>query len=235
MKTLLNITLAAFAVLSAGVANAQQCSNCAPPATPTAGPGSNPGCVGCGTSANNYITVAGAAAARATELNTSFVFQNGDRQYACVDQAGAGGNTADLIQDSRNDLADYGNNGYQNQINSGVGASSGYGKNVAWADQLGDRNVVVQKQNGSGNVATIHQGDWDLNVAVQDQTGYRNQAHAVQDLGTNSSFSMQVQRGSGSIPTGHDNFSSVLQTTRDNAWSATVQEGSNNSAAVYQH
>jgi hypothetical protein len=231
MKALQKLTLIAFAVLSAGVAQAQNpCVNCAPPARPTPPAFRDPGCLTCGATANNFITVASQAtrALGATD-NYSNVFQNGELQYACVDQAGPG-NSAVINQNAQNDPADYGNNAWTTQVNNGVGSA---GRNTAYSEQTGDRNIIVQNQTGTGNQARARQGDEDFDVSYQDQTGYRNQAYSDQD-GAFSQYSLQIQKGSGAYPVGHDNYSTVTQRS-GSAYSATVQEGRNNTVAVYQH
>lgn len=230
MKTLQKITLVAFAVLSAGVANAQSnpCVTCAPPARPTPPALVDPGCLTCGSAANAYWSVAQAAAARTATDNFSNVYQNGHLQYACVDQAGPG-NTAQLSQNSNNDAADYGNNAWQTQVNDG-GAG---GRNSAYGEQLGDRSTIVQSQTGSGNIARAKQADEDFYVSYQEQHGQGNHAYSDQDVSFNE-YSMQMQTGGGGGGAGLNNYSTVTQRS-DHAWSATVQEGQNNSVAVYQH
>ena len=228
MKTLQKLTLVAFAVLSAGAAQAQ-CVSCAPPARPTPPSPRDPGCLTCGTSANAFTDVATSAAFRSSTQNLSNVFQNGALQYACVDQAGPG-NSATINQNSANDPSDYGNNAWTSQINNGIG---GAGQNTAYSEQTGDRSVIVQKQTGTGNSARARQGDEDFNVSYQDQTGYSNKAYSDQD-GAFSQYSMQLQKGSGAFAVGHDNYSTVTQRTTG-AYSTTVQEGVSNTVAVYQH
>ena len=98
MKTLQKITLVAFAVLSAGVAQAQ-CVNCAPPDRPTPPSPRDPGCIACSFNPNSFISVAGQAGRTlAATDNFSTVYQNGALQYACVDQMGPG-NSADISQE----------------------------------------------------------------------------------------------------------------------------------------
>ena len=244
MKTLQKITLLAFAVLSAGAANAQApkaCMDCTPPTvTPPRQKPPMPGCLtgDCDGVKPNTETNVATAQLRGGHLNNSYVFQNGATQYACVEQIGGNGvhaNTANLIQDSRNDAADYGNRGYQTQTYSSSGANSGRGNNVAYGAQYGDRNVIIQKQTGSGNLAVAYQGDWDKNVSYQEQEGRGNRAFSDQDGGTNNSFSMQIQKGTAGFAQNQDNYSNVTQTTKDKSWAATVQEGKNNAVTVYQH
>ena len=229
MKTLQKIALVAFAVLSAGVAQAQ-CVNCAPPARPTPPSPRDPGCLSCGAAANTFTSVSAQAtrALGATD-NYSNVFQNGALQYACVDQAGPG-NSAEINQNSQNDPSDYGNNAWTSQVNNGVG---GAGRNMAYSEQTGDRNVIVQKQTGTGNKARARQGDEDFDVSYQDQTGYSNQAYSDQD-GAFSQYSLQLQKGNTPYANGNNNCSTITQRS-GSAWSTTVQEGQNNSVAVYQH
>lgn len=237
MKTLQKIALVAFAVLSAGVANAQTnpCMNCMPPVTPKPGPNADPGCITCGVSPNNIATdrARSAAVANRTEINTSFVFQNGDNQFACVEQTGTGGNQADLIQDAKGTSDDGTNNAWQFQSNTSTDAASGHGKNTAWAQQLGDHSMILQTQTGSNNKARANQGDWDRNIAYQNQTGYSNTAVLGQEYG-HDNYSVQVQKGYTAAPVGHDNLSTVSQYNGGN-WSVTEQEGHNNTAAVFQH
>jgi len=179
---------------------------------------------------NKLTSVQDAINARTTTTNNNaFVFQNGHDQYACVEQIGANGNTADLRQDANNDISDYGNNAWQKQTNDG----SGKGKNVAYGAQYGDRSTLVQKQDGSGNRARAVQGDQDFNTAYQEQVGYSNRAYVDQN-GANNQTSMQLQVDGGGGGIGHDNYSTVTQRT-DHAWSATIQEGQNNAVSVYQH
>jgi len=241
MKTLQKITLVAFAVLSAGAANAQApvaCMNCAPPSVAPPRQADRPGCLTCGGTVANLETNVTTAQLRGNHLNNSFVFQNGRNQFACVDQAGGNGinaNTANLIQDSQNDNADYGNRGYQTQTYSSTGVNSGRGNNEAFGAQYGDRNVIIQKQTGSGNLASAYQGDWDKNVSYQEQEGRGNHAYSDQGAGANNSFSMQIQKGTGGYTQNQDNYSNVTQSTHNYAWSATVQEGKDNAVTVYQH
>lgn len=180
---------------------------------------------------NKLTSVQDAVNARTNGTNNNaFVFQNGHDQYACVEQIGANGNTADLLQDAKDDKADYGNNAWQKQDNNGSAAK---GKNVAYGAQYGDRSTLVQNQSGSGNRARAVQGDQDFNTAYQEQVGYSNRAYVDQD-GAFNQTSMQLQISGGGGGTGHDNYSTVTQRT-DHAWSATIQEGQNNAVSVYQH
>ena len=226
MKNLQRIALVAFAVLSAGVANAQNtCTNCTPPNSPKPDGITDPGCLGC-TPTKNIIDENRVRSAATSQ--TSFVLQNGHNQFACVDQAGPGRNQADLFQDAKDDKSDGVNNAYQIQSNTVAGSVM----NKAWADQLGDNSLVVQKQSGSGNQARSHQGDWDFNIAYQEQDGDLNKAYVNQD-GGHSSFSVQTQLAGGGVGKGV-NYSAVTQTGGGD-WSVTRQEGANNAVTVYQH
>ncbi len=238
MKTLQKFTLMAFAILSAGAANAQAPANCMNCAPPTVGPPTRanaPSCFNCGSVSANLETNVTTAQARGGHLNNSFVFQQGLNQFACVDQAGGIGtyaNTANLIQDSQGDISDYGNRGYQTQSYQSSGVNSGRGNNEAYGAQYGDRNVIIQKQTGSGNLASAIQGDWDKNVSYQEQEGRGDRAFSTQDDGTNNSFSMQIQKGGGGYAQNQDNYSNVTQTTLDYSWSANVQQGQINAVTV---
>jgi hypothetical protein len=236
MNTLQKLTLMAFAILSAGVANAQSCSNCTPPTiTPPTGNPGGPTCTTCGTTRGpGDLTKLIEKREGQMGVATSFVHQLGREQFACVDQAGPGGNTATVIQNPLGDLKDDNNVAYQTQSNpggtSGVGS---HGKNVAYALQKGSEGIVVQEQKGSGNVASAIQNDYDDNIAVQSQAGYKNQAFLLQKSGDNN-FSLQVQRGMGGAGDGHDNYSAVTQDAT-NSHSIVLQEGAYNTSAVNQH
>lgn len=230
MKILQKITVVAFALLSAGAANAQTnpCSNCAPPDRPSAPTPVDPGCGTCGLAANSYFSVSQAEALRVSTANISNVLQNGHLQYACIEQSGSGGNLAELSQNAKGDRSDFGNNAWQNQFNDG-GAG---GRNSAYGEQLGDRSTIVQKQSGSGNMARAKQADDDYNVSYQDQDGKQNHAYSQQNA--YADYSYQRQTGGGGGGAGDNNSSSVTQNSNF-AHSTTVQEGQNNTVYVYQH
>lgn len=217
MKTLQKLALIAVAVFSAGAANAQECVNCTPPEITTPEGGSQPECRDCDRGQNSgQNRYANASDSRGSSRQTSYVLQRGDNQFACVDQIG-NDNQADLIQSSdgvgRNDA-------YQTQKNL-----FSLDDNVAYGRQTGDRNLLVQDQNGGDNLASAVQSG-DRNVAGQLQRGDGNSAYMVQRSDRN--FAVQIQRGD-------DNVASTLQNNIDSQWSATVQRGDNNTVSVHQH
>ena len=231
MKTLQKLTLMAFAVLSAGVANAQtQCSNCTPPSISQPPVVNRPACPTCATAPNS--TAASRLAVFASQplpdvilTNSSSVFQSGDRQYACVEQI-FGDNVAGLVQaptaagGGRNDA-------YQYQYNPTTNDNRMYGA------QSGSDNLLVQRQSGGGNYARAEQSG-NNNVGAQSQGdilaggGSSTNNAAIMRQQSDNNASIQYQRGS-------SNYSDVAQYNINGNWSATTQLGTNNRVVVNQH
>ena len=232
MKTLQKLTLLAFAVLSAGAANAQtQCLNCTPPAITQPPHRDDPGCRNCSTSANFQLN---RLATRTTAqpgpdvnfLNSSSVYQRGTNQYACVDQV-FGDNVATLVQDAGSTTARGGNDAYQSQYNPT------FVDNVMYGSQTGSNNFLIQRQAGGGNLARASQSG-NGNVAGQSQgaldgSGLSTNSNMYLRQQSDNNTSVQYQRGS-------TNTSDVAQFGGINGnWSATTQLGSNNTVVVNQH
>ena len=233
MKTLQKLTLMAFALLSAGVANAQspQCSNCTPPTITPPATRSDPGCRTCGIVANSAATRYATQSARPASPNNSLspnasaVFQQGTNQYACVEQLGYD-NSADLIQDAGSATGAGRNDAYQTQL-SFVGTID----NVLYGKQTGTDNLLVQHQNGYDNLGRATQSG-NGNLAAQDQGGtsstdHGNSAYVIQS--SNNNASIQYQRG-------NSNTTDVYQHSPTNSnWAGTNQNGTNNFVSVNQH
>ena len=232
MKTLQKLTLMAFAILSAGVANAQapQCTNCTPPTINPPATRPEPSCRNCSLGPNSPTTRYAAQAARpanTTSLtpNQSAVFQQGTNQYACVEQLGYD-NTADLVQDAGSATAAGRNDAYQTQ-RSFVGTID----NVLYGRQNGRDNLLVQNQNGYDNLGRAVQTG-NGNLAAQDQGGasstdHGNAAYVYQSSDNNASI--QYQRG-------NDNTSDVYQHSPTNSnWAGTNQNGTSNVVSINQH
>ena len=232
MKTLQKLTLMAFAILSAGVANAQapQCSNCTPPTVtpPSARP--DPGCRTCASAPNSdggrYTTQSTRPSSTASLTpNQSAIFQQGTNQFACVEQLGYD-NTADLIQDAGSATGIGRNDAYQTQ-RSFVGTAD----NVLYGEQRGRDNLLVQNQNGYDNLGRVIQTG-NGNLAAQDQgdassTDHGNSAYSIQTSDNNASI--QYQRG-------NTNTSDIYQHSPTSSnWAGTNQNGTNNYAHVNQH
>ena len=230
MKTLQKLTLVAFAVLSAGAANAQQCVNCAPPVVNAPQPGSDPNCRDCSsTGPNSSLATRRVLAAASqpgpsnfTSINSSTVFQQGTHQYACVEQIGRD-NYATLIQNAGSATAAGRNDAYQTQRNI-----INFQDNVAYGLQTGTDNLMVQNQDGYNQYARARQTG-NGNIAGQDQggvSGHGNSAYVFQT--SNGNTSIQYQRGV-------DNTSDVYQHVENGNWAGTTQLGTANTVAVNQH
>lgn len=231
MKTLQKLTLLAFAVLSAGAANAQtQCLNCTPPAITQPPHRTEPGCRNCSTSANYSVNRLRDATlfqpgVNVAGINSSSVYQRGTNQYACVEQV-FGDNVATLVQDAGSATARGRNDAYQYQYNpTSV-------DNVMYGSQTGSGNFLIQRQAGSGNLARASQTG-SGNIAGQSQgsldgSGLNNNSNMYLRQQSDDNISVQYQRGNG-------NTSDVAQYNRNGSWSATAQLGSNNTVVVNQH
>lgn len=231
MKTLQKLTLMAFAILSAGVANAQQCTNCTPPTITPPSHREDPGCRNCSLAPNSaagrYASQSARPASPNNNLspNASSVFQQGTNQYACVEQMGYD-NSADLIQDAGSATTAGRNDAYQTQM-SFVGTVD----NVLYGKQTGTDNLLVQHQNGYDNLGRATQSG-NGNLAAQDQGGtsstdHGNSAYVLQQ--SNSNASIQYQRGD-------SNTSDVWQHSPTSSnWAGTNQNGTNNVASINQH
>ena len=232
MKTLQKLTLLAFAVLSAGAANAQtQCLNCTPPAIAQPPHRNDPGCRNCSTSANFSLNRLSAVTQFQPGINligtnSSSVYQRGTNQYACVEQV-LGDNVATLVQDAGSAATRGGNDAYQYQYNPSSA------DNVMYGSQTGSSNFLIQRQAGSGNLARASQTG-SGNIAGQSQgsqldgSGLANNSNMYLRQESNNNISVQYQRG-------NDNTSDVAQYDRNGSWSATNQLGSNNTVVVNQH
>ena len=236
MKTLQKLTLMAFAVLSAGAANAQNpsaphqtCVNCTPPTIVQPPHASRPPCPGCGTASNlNAQALVNAAfgsqpTPNVASINSSSVYQRGTHQFACVDQV-FGDNVATLIQDAGTTSGVGYNDAYQTQYNPGLI------DNLMYGSQTGNTNLLVQGQYGEGNFARAEQSG-NRNIGVQSQGAAGDQSNSSFAILTQSSSdnkSIQYQRGT-------SNYSDVAQYDWNGSWSATTQLGSNNAVVVNQH
>ena len=233
MKTLQKLTLMAFAILSAGAANAQTtCSNCTPPTIVQPPVVNRPDCPNCAATGNIARPTALLASTFASQplpdvvlTNSSSVFQNGNKQFACVEQI-FGDNVAGLVQAPT--VAGGGrNDAYQYQYNPTTNDNRMYGA------QTGNDNLLVQRQSGGGNYARADQRG-NNNIGAQSQgdilaggaSSTSNSAILQQD--TNNNASIQYQRGS-------SNYSDVAQYGINGSWSATTQLGTNNAVIVNQH
>ena len=229
MKTLQKLTLAAFAILSAGAANAQQCVNCAPPVVIAPQGGGDPGCRDCSSAGPNSSSVRFARAtanqpgpSNGNSPNSSTVFQQGTNQYACVEQIGRD-NYATLIQNAGSAGAAGRNDAYQTQRNL-----FSFQDNVAYGLQTGTDNLMVQNQDGYDQYARARQTG-NRNIAGQDQggaLGHGNSAYVLQTSSDN--VSVQYQRGV-------NNTSDVYQHNVNGNWAGTTQLGTANTVAVNQH
>ena len=229
MKTLQKLTLIAFAVLSAGAANAQQCVNCSPPVVNAPQPGRDPLCRECSSTGPNSSSTRFARATanqpgptNASSPNSSTVFQQGTNQYACVEQIGRD-NYATLIQNAGSAGAAGRNDAYQTQRNI-----VNFEDNVAYGLQTGTDNLMVQNQDGYNEYARARQTG-NRNIAGQDQggvSGHGNSAYVLQT--SNDNVSVQYQRGV-------NNTSDVYQHNVSGNWAGTTQLGSSNTVAVNQH
>ena len=232
MKTLQKLTLIAFAVLSAGAANAQQnpqCINCAPPVVNAPQPGRDPGCRECSSTGPNSSRTRFARATanqpgptNANSPNSSTVFQQGTSQYACVEQIGRD-NYATLIQNAGSASAAGRNDAYQTQRNL-----FSFQDNVAYGLQTGTDNLLVQNQDGYNQYARARQTG-NRNIAGQDQggiLGHGNSAYVLQT--SNDNVSVQYQRGV-------NNTSDVYQHNVNGNWAGTTQLGTANTVAINQH
>lgn len=231
MKTLQKLTLMAFAVLSAGAANAQtQCSNCTPPTIVQPPRGQRPDCPSCGTAANiadptaRLTSVASQPLPNVSTINSSSVYQRGTNQFACVEQV-LGDNVATLVQDAGSTTAVGRNDAYQSQYNPGFIDNRMYGA------QTGNNNLLVQRQRGIGNYARAEQSG-NGNIGAQSQgdatTGNSDTSYAILQQSSNNNVAVQYQRGT-------SNFSDVAQYNINGNWSSTTQLGSNNAVIVNQH
>ena len=231
MKTLQKLTLMAFAILSAGAANAQtQCSNCTPPTIVRPPAVNRPDCPNCATTSNQVAATRLAVFASqplpdVRLTNSSSVFQDGDRQYACVEQI-FGDNVAGLVQSPT--VAGGGrNDAYQYQYNPTTNDNRMYGA------QSGSDNLLVQRQSGGGNYARAEQSG-NNNVGAQSQGdilaggGSSTNNAAIMRQQSDNNASIQYQRGS-------SNYSDVAQYNINGNWSATTQLGTNNRVVVNQH
>lgn len=220
MKTLQKLTLMAFAMLSAGVANAQspQCINCTPPTITAPKHNVDPGCRTCALGPNELSVPSADRPNMLPSSSSSSVFQRGASQFACVEQIGFN-NTADLIQAPGRGKSG-GNNAYQTQR----GAAQPDKDNVLYGNQSGNGNLLVQNQNGYDLLGRATQSG-NNNLAYQDQGGHTNSAYVTQS-GTMQA-SIQYQRGSG-------NTSDVYQHGND-SWAGTNQAGTNNVVSINQH
>jgi len=232
MKTLQKLTLLAFAVLSAGAANAQtQCLNCTPPAITQPPHRMDPGCRNCSTGANfdrNRLrdNTQSQPGPDVDFLNSSSVYQRGTNQYACVEQV-FGDNVATLVQDAGSTTARGRNDAYQYQYNpTSV-------DNVMYGLQTGSNNFLIQRQAGGNNLARASQTG-SGNIAGQSQgsqldgSGLSNNGNMYLRQQSDNNISVQYQRGNG-------NTSDVAQYGINGNWSATTQLGSNNTVVVNQH
>lgn len=237
MKTLQKLTLMAFAVLSAGVANAQNtnsphqtCANCTPPTIAQPPRASRPICPACGTAPNQAAQgrIDAAFGAQPTPnvaiINSSSVYQRGTNQFACVDQV-FGDNVATLVQDAGTTGGAGRNDAFQTQYNPTTTDNLMYGSQIGGTD-----NLLVQGQYGGGNFARAEQTG-SRNIGVQSQGASGDQSTSSFAILTQSSSdnkSVQYQRGT-------NNYSDVAQYDWNGSWSATTQLGSNNSVIVNQH
>lgn len=228
MKTLQKITLMAFAVLSAGAANAQtQCNNCTPPTVVQPPTVDRPDCPGCSIGPNSapqtrLNTFNAQPLPEVTHINSSSVYQSGTNQFACVNQIDDD-NVAGLVQSPS--VAGGGHNdAYQSQTNTYSAVD-----NRMYGDQSGSYNLLVQGQNGGGNYARADQSG-NRNVGVQNQGDANNSTSnaAILRQQSNDNASIQYQRGS-------NNTSDVAQYTNSGSWSATNQSGTHNAVIVNQH
>lgn len=236
MKTLQKLTLMAFAIMSAGVANAQTtCTNCTPPSIAQPPHRPDPGCRNCSTAptfsssrlADHTTAQPGTPYSTPptnSSVNSSSVFQQGTFQYACVEQV-TRDNVATLIQDRGTATGNGHNDAYQYQRNA-----TSFVDNVMYGSQSGENNFLIQRQDGYDNLARAFQTG-NGNIAGQSQgdassLAYSNNAHVSQT--SNDNVSVQYQRG-------NNNSSDVAQYNQNANWSATAQLGSNNSVTVNQH
>lgn len=230
MKTLQKLTLMAFAILSAGAANAQtQCNNCTPPTIAQPPRGSRPDCPACGvtTTFNAAARLASAATQpqpNVSTINSSSVYQRGTNQFACVEQV-LGDNVATLIQDAGSTTATGRNDAYQSQYNPG------FIDNVMYGAQTGNNNLLVQGQRGVGNYARAEQSG-NRNIGAQSQgdaaSGNSDSSFAMLQQSSSDNVAVQYQRGT-------SNLSDVAQYNINGNWSSTTQLGSGNSVVVNQH
>lgn len=236
MKTLQKLTMMAFAVLSAGFANAQNtgaphqtCSNCTPPTISQPPHANRPPCPSCSstTTFNAQSAINGAFGSQPTpnvnSINSSSVYQRGTNQFACVEQV-YGDNVATLVQDAGSTAAIGHNDAYQYQYNPRTT------DNLMYGAQTGNNNLLVQRQYGEGNFARAEQSG-NRNIGVQSQGAAGNESNSSYAMLTQSSSdnkSVQYQRGT-------SNVSDVAQYDWNGSWSATTQLGSNNSVVVNQH
>ncbi|RZK27619.1 MAG: hypothetical protein EOO61_23185 [Hymenobacter sp.] len=178
----------------------------------------------------------------------SYVLQNGDSQYASVDQKGFY-NTADIYQNYNNAAGANANNATQVQNNDGRDGFMG-ARNIAYIAQNGSASSASQNQLGTGNVASTTQGTGTHNSADQQQTGKSNSAD-ISQIGSNSD-AIQFQNGNSDTAriiqgAGSGNYAEQRQTGGDNnqaytsqsaseysSFSYTQQNGNNNQATVNQ-
>ncbi|MCI1188105.1 hypothetical protein MON38_11810 [Hymenobacter sp. DH14] len=230
MKTLQKLTLMAFAILSAGAANAQtQCNNCTPPTIVQPPVGQRPPCPSCGTTttfdaAARLASIGSQPLPNVSTINSSSVYQRGTNQFACVEQV-LGDNVATLVQDAGSTTAIGRNDAYQSQYNPGFTDNQMYGA------QTGNNNLLVQRQHGVGNYARAEQSG-NRNIGAQSQgdaaTGDSNTSYAMLQQSSSDNVAVQYQRGT-------TNLSDVAQYNIGGNWSTTTQLGSNNSVVVNQH
>ena len=230
MKTLQKITLMAFAVLSAGAANAQtQCNNCTPPTVSQPPTVDRPICPSCNTIGPNSPTQPRLTTFNAqplpevTHINSSSVYQSGTNQFACINQIDDD-NVAGLVQ-SPTAAGGGRNDAYQSQKNTFSSVD-----NRMYGNQSGSDNLLVQGQNGGGNYARADQSG-SHNVGVQNQgdnTLLSTSNAAILSQSNDYNASIQYQRGS-------NNTSDVAQYAGSGNWSATTQFGTHNAVIVNQH
>lgn len=189
MKTL-KLQLLVASLFACGTAFAQTS------ATPPTAAGAQRGPAA--TTNNPAQTASTAAPQTAADRNNfgedSYILQNGDNQYAQVDQRGYQ-NTADIYQGFS---AGTGNNAaYQTQYNNNPNANTaGTPRNVAYILQDGQNSTAIQAQTGAGNRANILQGLGTTgNYAEQLQTGNNNSAYTSQTDQRTNAFSFTQQTG----------------------------------------
>jgi minor curlin subunit len=221
MKTL-KLQLLAASMFACATAFAQGSPNAAPAlGTRTAN-----------TAAANFATGPNAASnsqsfnsSREGYRNDSYVLQQGETQYARVDQMG-GANQADIIQGPSGQA----NNAFQTQNYNTAGGR----KNIGYIYQNGTSGTATQEQTGSSNTASVQQygtGDGASNgtgnTAFQRQNGDENTA-GIQQYNGDRDQAIQFQSGD-------KNYSTISQSNGSLNRAETNQTGTSNAAIVTQH